>query len=126
MNKEIVILEAEDCCAFLNQEGHSDAIQYFLSTQNKCNVFKFDSSKNIRLDESPLISFNYIDGKWYAGRYIGEAYFKFQKKEYKILIKPRFENHLLYRMLEEVFNIRFSESNQLVNDICFLNAECIN
>jgi len=115
MGKDLIILEAKDCCAFSNQEGHADAIQYFLSTQNKCNVFQFDSSKDVRLDESPIISFNYTDGKWYAGRYIGEAYFKFQKREYQILIKPRFGNTQLYRMLEEVFNIRFSESNQSVN-----------
>lgn len=115
MGKDLIKLEASDCCAFDNQEGHADAIQYFLRTQNKCNIFQFNSSKDIRIDESPIISFNYIDGKWYAGRYIGEAYFKFQKKEYQILIKPRFENKLLYRMLEEVFNIRFSESNQYVN-----------
>lgn len=115
MGKDVIILEAKDCCAFSNQEGHADAIQYFLSTQNNCNVFQFDSSKEVRLDESPIISFNYNDGKWYAGRYIGEAYFKYQKKEYQILIKPRFGNIQLYRMLEEVFNIRFSESNQSVN-----------
>lgn len=114
MGKDLIKLEAEDCSIVRNQDGHADAIQYFLSTQNKCNVFKFDSSKDVRLDESPIISFNYTDGKWYAGRYIGEAYFKFQKKEYQLLIKPRFGNTQLYRMLEEVFNIRFSESNQSV------------
>lgn len=111
----MIILEAKDCCAFSNQEGHADAIQYFLSTQNKCNVFQFNSSKEVRLDESPIISFSYTDGKWYAGRYIGEAFFKYQKKEYQILIRPRFGNNQLFRMLEEVFNIRFNESNQLVN-----------
>jgi hypothetical protein len=111
----LIILEAKDCCAFSNQEGHADAIQYFLSTQNKCNVFQFNSSKEVRLDESPIISFSYTDGKWYAGRYIGEAFFKYQKKEYQILIRPRFGNNQLFRMLEEVFNIRFNESNQLVN-----------
>ena len=115
MGKHLIILEAKDCSAFSNQEGHADAIQYFLSTQNSCNVFQFDSSKEVRFDESPIISFNYNDGKWYAGRYIGEAYFKYQKRKYQILIKPRFGNMQLYRMLEEVFNVRFSDSNQSVS-----------
>jgi 5-methylcytosine-specific restriction enzyme subunit McrC len=111
----LIILEAKDCCTFSNQEGHADAIQYFISTQNKCNVFQFDISKEVRFDESPIISFNYTDGKWYAGRYIGEAFFKYQNKDYQILIKPRFGNTQLFRMLEEVFNIRFNESNQFIN-----------
>lgn len=115
MSKEVIILEAKDCSAFTNQEGHADAIQYFLSTQKNCNVFQFDSTSDLKLDESPIISFNYLDGKWYAGRYIGEAFFEYQNKQYQILIKPRFGNSQLYRMLEEVFNIRFSESSQSVN-----------
>lgn len=106
-----VILEAKDCSVFLNQEGHTDAIQHFLSTQKQSNVFQFTTNTEIRLDESPIISFNYLDSKWYAGRYIGEAFFNYKKVEYHIIITPRFGNTQLYRMLEEVFNIRFSESN---------------
>ena len=59
MNKQKVILETKDCCAFPNQEGHADAIQYFLKTQNQSNVFQFISTEEKRLDESPIISFNY-------------------------------------------------------------------
>ena len=112
MSKQKVILEAKDCSVFLNQEGHADAIQYFLSTQSKSNVFLFSPNREVRLDESPLISFNYLDGKWYAGRYVGESFFTFKGLEYYIIITPRFGNAQLYRMLEEVFNIRFSDSNQ--------------
>lgn len=115
MSKQKIILEARDCCAFLDQEGHADAIQYFLSTQKHCNIFQFTSAEEKRLDESPIISFNYLAGKWYAGRYIGEAFFNYKGIAYQILIKPRFGNTQLYRMLEEVFNIRFSESNQKVD-----------
>jgi 5-methylcytosine-specific restriction enzyme subunit McrC len=114
LSKQKVILEAKDCCAFGNQEGHADAIQHFLSTQGKSNVFQFSPNKEVRLDESPIISFNYLDGKWYAGRYVGESFFTFKGVEYHIVISPRFGNTQLYRMLEEVFNIRFSESNQKV------------
>ncbi len=115
MGKNAIILEAKDCCAFLNQEGHADAIQFFLSTQSQNNVFQFNPNEEVRLDESPIISFNYLDGKWYAGRYVGEALFKLKGVEYHIIIKPRFGNTQLYRMLEEVFNIRFSESNQKID-----------
>ena len=112
MSKQKVILEAKDCSVFFNQEGHADAIQYFLSTQSKSNIFLFSPNREVRLDESPLISFNYLDGKWYAGRYVGESFFTFKGVEYHIIITPRFGNAQLYRMLEEVFNIRFSDSNQ--------------
>ena len=115
MGKQKVILEAKDCCVFLNQEGHADAIQHFLSTQTQNNVFQFIPTAEKRLDESPILSFNYSDSKWYAGRYVGEAFFNYKGTDYHIIIAPRFGNNQLYRMLEEVFNIRFSESNQKVD-----------
>ncbi len=114
MSEQRIILKARDCCAFDNQEGNADAIQYFLSTQDRRNVFQFISTSDKRLDESPIISFNYSDGKWYAGRYVGEAVFTYNCLKYQIIITPRFGNAQLYHMLEEIFNIRFSESNQKV------------
>ncbi|GAA4237599.1 hypothetical protein GCM10022291_24810 [Postechiella marina] len=128
MSRQPIILAAKDCCAFLEQEGHADAIQYFLTTQSKNNIFHFNVSKEKRIDESPIISFNYQDGKWYAGRYVGEAYFNYKGQEYQITITPRFGNTQLFHMLEEVFNVRFSESNQRISkqkDIQFIIKKII-
>jgi hypothetical protein len=128
MASKLILLEAKDCCPFLKQEGHGDAIQYFLATQSQSNIFHFNTSKEKRVDESPIISFNYQNAQWCAGRYVGEAYFNYKGQEYHIQITPRFGNTQLFHMLEEVFNIRFNQSNQKVSkqeDIQFVIKKII-
>ena len=108
MTSDTVILEAKDCCSFLNQEGHGEAIQYFISKKNSLTIFNFGKKSN--KDEEEIAYFNYRDAKWYAGRFIGEAIFEFNNTKYKIIINPRFGNNQLFRMLEEVYNIRLPHS----------------
>lgn len=109
MNLETILLEADDCCSFKNQEGHGEAIQYFISKKNNLNIFSF--GKKTKEDDEQIAYFNYRDAKWYAGRFIGEAVFEFNNLKYKIIIHPRFGNTQLFRMLEEVYNIRLPQSN---------------
>lgn len=45
MTSDTVILEAKDCCSFLNQEGHGEAIQYFISKKNSLTIFNFGKKK---------------------------------------------------------------------------------
>lgn len=108
MTSDTVILEAKDCCSFLNQEGHGEAIQYFISKKNSLTIFNFGKKSN--KEEEEIAYFNYRDAKWYAGRFIGEAIFEFNNTKYKIIINPRFGNNQLFRMLEEVYNIRLPHS----------------
>ncbi len=108
MTSDTVILEAKDCCSFLNQEGHGEAIQYFISKKNSLTIFNFGKKSN--KEEEEIAYFNYRDAKWYAGRFIGEALFEFNNTKYKIIINPRFGNNQLFRMLEEVYNIRLPHS----------------
>ena len=108
MTSDTVILEAKDCCSFLNQEGHGEAIQYFITKKNSLTIFNFGKKSN--KEEEEIAYFNYRDAKWYAGRFIGEAIFEFNNTKYKIIINPRFGNNQLFRMLEEVYNIRLPHS----------------
>lgn len=117
-----ILLEANDCCAFLNQDGHSEAIQYFIRNSEKVNVFNFNSN-NTSNEIPTVVEFNYKDAKWYAGRLVGESTFEFKGAHYKIKINPRFGEIQLFKMLEEVFNVRITDSTTLLkrqNNLQFL------
>jgi len=108
-----VIIEAKDCFPFENQEGNGEAIQHFISNQNELNIFHIGNhNKN---DDLEIAYFNTKDAKWYAGRLVGEAQFKYKGIDYKIVVKPRFGNLQLFRMLEEVFNIKLTHSKSNIN-----------
>lgn len=112
--KQNILIEADDCCAFKNQEEHSEAIRFFISKANKWNVFHFiNDNNNEEIPEIALL--NYRDAKWYAGRLVGEATFQYNDRKYKIKINPRFGSFHLFRMLEEVFNVQFSDSKTLLS-----------
>jgi len=121
-----IIISANDCSPFENQQGHGEAIQYFIAQKSTFNVFHLsDKSKQDDLD---IAYFSYKDALWYAGRLIGEATFDFGEQTYKIIIKPRFGNVQLFRMLEEVFNVRLTDSKNTIqkkNDFQFLIKKLI-
>lgn len=113
MSESPILIEAKDCFPFENQEGNGEAIQYFISNQNEINIFHIGNhNKN---DDLEIAYFNTKDAKWYAGRLVGEAQFKYKGIDYKIVVKPRFGNLQLFRMLEEVFNIKLTHSKSNVN-----------
>lgn len=126
MTEEPIVIEAKDCFPFENQEGNSEAIQYFISNQKQLNIFNISDKQ---ADEDLEIAyFNNRDAKWYAGRLVGEAEFNFKGVVYRIVIKPRFGNLQLFRMLEEVFNIKLSESKETItrkNDYQYLIKQLI-
>lgn len=108
MSKSLIVIEAKDCFPFENQKGHGEAIQHFISNQKRLNIFNINAE---RTDENLEIAyFNNRDAKWYAGRLVGDAEFEFKGSAYRIVIRPRFGNLQLFRMLEEVFNIKLSAS----------------
>ena len=98
-----VIIETKDCFPF--PDGNTEVLRYFSEQNTEFSVF------NILLrekKEEPLVSFNYTDKQWYAGRYIGSITFNCNKEDYEIQIKPRFGDAVLFQMFEELFNIKFS------------------
>ncbi len=97
-----------DCLPFDNETATADVLQEFMQSQSK-NVFWFSAGYNAD-DENKLAEYNYRSNQWTAGRFVGEAIFKHNQTDYKITIKPRFGEKVLFRMLEEIFNIRITTS----------------
>ena len=101
-------IEAYDCLPFNNEEATADVLQEFIKSQSK-NVFWFSSEYSTD-EDSKLAEYNYRNNYWTAGRFVGEAIFKHNQIDYRITIKPRFGENFLFRMLEEIFNIKISKS----------------
>ena len=107
----MIVLAAKDCSPFDNQE-YSEAIQYFISIQRDLSVFFMTPDYSV--ENLELAYFDNREAKWFAGRFVGEAFFKFNEEEYKVVIKPRFGELQLFRMLEEIFNIKVTKSKTLL------------
>jgi len=103
--KAPVEIIAKDCCPFERQDF--EPIVEFISLHNSGVKSFFTDRLN---NESPIASFDNKQMAWVAGRYVGESVFQSQGKTYRVAIQPRFGNHFLFSLLEEVFNIRISES----------------
>ena len=101
-------IEAFDCLPFNNETATADVLQEFIKSQSK-NVFGL-SSEYSSDDDSKLAEYDYRNNYWNAGRFVGEAIFNHNQIDYKITIKPRFGEKFLFRMLEEIFNIKISKS----------------
>jgi len=106
MASNAVTIETNDCHAFDPQ--WNDALCYFAEQGQAISVFNISDKQK---PEEPLISYNFIDKRWYAGRYIGDTNFIFNKTNYTIHIKPRFGDIVLMQMFEELFNIKFSSGS---------------
>lgn len=124
---DYIIIETKDCTPFNLKPGQEQVIQHFAKSFSKANTFLF--SVNYEDDENlPIAEFNYSTGQWWAGRLVGEAAFLYQEKNYKIIIKPRFGEMFLFRMLEEIFNVKLAETNNSLmrnNDFQFLIKKLI-
>lgn len=108
MMENTINIEAFDCLPFHNEKATADVLQTFMATQSE-NIFWFSPDKQIDTD-SKLAEYDYRNHHWLAGRFVGEAIFEHQGQDYKITIKPRFGESFLFKMLEEIFNIRITNS----------------
>jgi hypothetical protein len=108
MIENSINIEAFDCLPFKNEKATADVLQKFMATQSE-NIFWFSSDKQIDTD-SKLAEYDYRNHHWLAGRFVGEAIFEHQEQDYRITIKPRFGESFLFKMLEEIFNIRITNS----------------
>jgi len=110
MPDELIVIEAKDCLPFGGAANHGMVIQEFVKQAETCEVFHFLSARED--DRSEIAHFDLYEKQWRAGRLVGEAEFAFQDKPYKISIIPRFGEQHLFRMLSEIFNIRFTDASQ--------------
>lgn len=101
-------ITAFDCLPFDIETATADILQEFIQSQSK-NVFWFSADYNAD-DDSKLAEYDYRNNNWIAGRFVGEAIFNHNQTNYKITIKPRFGEKVLFKMLEEIFNIRITTS----------------
>jgi 5-methylcytosine-specific restriction enzyme subunit McrC len=106
-------ITAFDCLHFDMEDAKADVIQEFIKLQSK-NIFWFSADFKTN-DESKLAEYDYRNNCWKAGRFVGEAIFNHNQTNYKITIKPRFGERMLFRMLEEIFNIRITTSASQTN-----------
>lgn len=108
MTENITHIEAFDCLPFENKTATAEVLQEFIESQSE-SVFSFSNEFQTD-DDSKLAEYDYRDYCWRAGRFVGEAIFNHKNIAYKITIKPRFGEKMLFRMLEEIFNIRITKS----------------
>ncbi len=106
MANSIVNIETNDCYSF--DSKWNDALRYFAEQNQAVSVFNISDKQKA---EEPLITYNFLDKKWYAGRFIGNIHFTYCKTPYSVNIKPRFGDVVLLQMFEELFNIKFSKGS---------------
>lgn len=106
MSKDPVVISAQDCLPLHNTSGHEEAIEAFIKMSDQFEKFHFSETQSD--NDSPELA--YFDSKrgWTAGRMVGEARFNHKGTDYKFIIRPRFGEVQLFRMLSEIFNIRFT------------------
>ncbi len=112
--KEHIAITTKDCTKFILDEGQERVIQHFTRTVSRANTFWF-SVEGRDTDNLAVAEYDYLKGEWRAGRMVGESVFYFEDAEYKITIKPRFGELFLFRMLEEIFNVKLADSNTAFN-----------
>ena len=112
MTNNATIYRANDCSPFDWQQDINDVMPHFLNNVfNEKSIFKFSS----KAYDDDLLPASFFQGKWCAGRLVGEASFKLHESDIKIEIAPRFGELSLFRMLEEIFSINILMSkNQII------------
>ncbi len=106
---EIIEIKAQDCMPFSNQDdpGFGTVVNQLISSKDH-SVLHVKSTYNH--DDSNIAEYNYSDCSWHAGRFVGEAYINANDLTYHVSIKPRFGNYFLFKLLEDAFNIRITQS----------------
>lgn len=106
-SKEPITIPAKDCLYF-DDQSFGNELQHFIKEAADFELFHFGE----KVDDIPsIIEFDAVCGEWKAGRLVGEARFEYEGKDFLLSINPRFGQQHLFRMLEEVFNVRITESS---------------
>jgi 5-methylcytosine-specific restriction enzyme subunit McrC len=118
---------ASDCSILQVPYEQVRALQSFNTTAIEFNCFNFKINRKPDDDQS-LLEYDYKNNIWWTGRYIGEANFQFEDTHYRLSISPRFGELFLFKMFEEIYNIKLVSSNSKIrktNDIQFLIRKVI-
>jgi len=120
-------IETKDCSLLQIPSEHLEAIKSFNTNAVAFNCFNFKLNPYSE-ESTSLLEYDYKNNSWWSSRYIGEATFQHNSQEYKLSIQPRFGELFLFRMFEEIFNIRLTHSTNKItksNDIQFLIRKVI-
>lgn len=120
-------IQAKDCSILQVPYEQVRALQSFNTTAVAFNCFNFKTIPKADEDQS-LLEYDYKNNLWWTGRYIGEANFRFEDVNYRLSIYPRFGEVFLFKMFEEIYNIKLVSSNNKIrktNDIQFLIRKII-
>lgn len=96
-----------------------EAVRFF-AEKVQSNIKLYNQNKK---EESidPIISFDYNCRAWRANRYIGECVFSLKTKNnkintYKICIRPRFGDEVLFKLFEHAYSTIIPESYHEINN----------
>jgi 5-methylcytosine-specific restriction endonuclease McrBC regulatory subunit McrC len=105
---DVISIVGKDCSFLSNQEGNGAAMKHLLSEEFDIPILTLAGDReNENLN---IIEYNYQSNGWHAGRLVGQAIFQVEGRSYRISIQPRFGNLQLFRMFEEIYNIRLINS----------------
>ena len=117
----------KDCSLIQLPFEHIEALKSFNTNAVTFNCFNFKPNfKNT--DDNSLLEYDYKHNYWWSGRFIGEANFTHNSNNYKLSIQPRFGELFLFRMFEEIYNIKLTHSANKIsktNDIQYLIRKVI-
>lgn len=120
-------IEIKDCSLIQLPLEHIEALKSFNTNAVAFNCFNFKPNFN-NTDDSSLLEYDYKHNYWWSGRFIGEANFTHNGSNYKLSIQPRFGELFLFRMFEEIYNIKLTHSANKIsktNDIQYLIRKVI-
>jgi len=115
-------ISVKDCSKLTLPDDQLRALQTFSAQADDFHLFTFKMDPDPE-DKSSLLEYEYKNNAWWTNRYVGEAKFNHLGKDYSVSIYPRFGELFLFRMLEEIFNIRQTHSKSKTSkteDIQFL------
>ncbi|OPZ90586.1 MAG: McrBC 5-methylcytosine restriction system component [Firmicutes bacterium ADurb.Bin419] len=120
-------IEIKDCSLVQLPLEQIEALKSFNTNAVAFNCFNFKSNAS-NGDDNSLLEYDYKNNYWWSGRFIGEANFSHDGNNFKLSIQPRFGELFLFRMFEEIYNVKFTHSaNKFskTNDIQFLIRKVI-
>lgn len=117
----------KDCSLIQLPLKDIEALKSFNTNAVAFNCFNFKPNFN-NTDDSSLLEYDYKNNNWWSGRFIGEANFTHNGSNYKLSIQPRFGELFLFRMFEEIYNVKLTHSANKIsktNDIQYLIRKVI-
>lgn len=127
MVENYIPIKSKDCSRLDLPEESLEALRAFNVDAVKYYCFSFKGKYEVDQDSS-LVEFNHGDNSWWTTRYVGEAVFGGREKTFRLSIHPRFGEIFLFRMLEEIYNVRLAPSQSKIsrtNDLQFLIRKVI-